>query len=218
MKLNLHKAQGFSLVEMAVVLVIVGLLIAGLAVPVTAQLDQRNYSDTQKELIALTDALIGFALSNFALNGKPHLPCPDSDNDGLENREVTGLCTNAQGNIPWATLALGKQDSWDQAYIYRVTPAFADSAIGFTLSTVRDIQILDGAGGNPLASNVPAVIVSKGKTGNGAGADETENTNGDAIFVSHNLSNAAGNEFDDLLAWVPASILFNRMVAADRLP
>lgn len=217
MKLTFHKVQGFSLVEMAVVLVIVGLLIAGLAVPVTAQLDQRNYSETQKELTALTDAVIGYALSNFAASGNPHLPCPDVDNDGLEDR-VAGLCSNAQGNIPWATLALGKQDSWDQAYIYRVTLAFADNVNGFTLLTVRDIQILDSAGGNLLASNVPAVVVSKGKSGNGAGADETENTNGDATFVSHTLSNVAGNEFDDLVVWVPASILFNRMVVAGRLP
>lgn len=218
MKLNLYKIQGFSLVEMAVVLVIIGMMIAGLTMPITAQLDQRNYSETQKELTALTEAVMGYTLSNFSPNGKPYLPCPDVDNDGLEDREVTGLCTNAQGSIPWATLALGKQDSWGAAYIYRVTQAFADSVNGFTLLSVRDIQILDSAGGNVLASNVPAVIVSKGKAGNGAGADEIENTDGDVAFVSHSLSNVAGDEFDDLVVWVPASILFNRMVSAGRLP
>lgn len=218
MNLNFHKTQGFSLVEMAVVLVIIGMLIGSLAVPITAQLDQRNYSQTQKEMVALTEAVMGYALSNFAANGKPYLPCPDVDNDGLEDRDGAGLCSSVNGTIPWATLALGRKDSWEVAYIYRVTQAFADKVNGFTLLSPRDIQILDGAGGAVLASNVPVVIVSKGKTGNGSGADETENTNGDVTFVSKSISNAAGNEFDDLVVWVPASILFNRMVAAGRLP
>lgn len=218
MEQHLHKIRGFSLVEMAVVLVIFGILIASLAVPVTTQLEQKNYSETQKELAALTEALIGYTLSNFDPNGKPYLPCPDVNNDGLEDRGGAGLCTNVQGTIPWVTLAQGRQDSWGAAYTYRVTQAFANSANGFSLTTPRDIQVLDAAAGNLLASNVPAVIVSKGKMGNGAGADETENSNGDATFVSRSVNNVAGNEFDDLVTWLPAPLLYSRMVSAGRLP
>lgn len=212
------KMRGFSLIEMAVVLVIVGLLVAGLALPITAQLDQRNYNETQKTLLDIREALVGYALSNSALDGRPHLPCPDTDNDGFENREGTGLCTSFEADVPWATLGLGQSDSWNNRYLYRLTSAYANSTVGFTLTTPRDMTILDAAGGNVLAISVPAVLLSKGKGGAGADADEQENSNGDAIFVSRTPSSEAGNEYDDLVVWLPATVLFNRMVAAGRLP
>lgn len=212
------KMQGFSLIEMAVVLVIVGLLVAGLVLPITAQMDQRNYNETQKTLLELREALIGYALSNSALDGGPHLPCPDTDNDGFENREGAGSCTSVEADVPWATLGLGQTDSWNNRYRYRVTSAYANSAAGFTLATPRDMSILDAAAGNVLAFNVPAVLLSKGKKGAGVDADEQENSDGDTIFVSRIPTNEAGNEFDDLVVWLPATILFNRMVAAGILP
>ncbi|HLD09715.1 MAG TPA: prepilin-type N-terminal cleavage/methylation domain-containing protein, partial [Methylophilaceae bacterium] len=57
-----HPSNGFTLVEMAVVLVIVGLLLAGLLMPLSAQLDQRNTTDTQKALAEIQQALIGYAI------------------------------------------------------------------------------------------------------------------------------------------------------------
>lgn len=220
MKNIVYKNRGFSLVEMAVVLVIVGLLVAGLAVPLTAQMEQRDYNETQKELSNLREALIGYALSNSASDGGPYFPCPDNTGDGLEDRLATGGCnvTPAQGNVPWATLGLGRLDSWNNQYFYRVTNAFANSNVGFTFTTARDISILEAAGGPMLASNVPAVLLSKGKGGVGAGIDEQENSDGNGDFVSHTPTSLAGNQFDDIVVWVPSSVLFSRMAAAGRLP
>jgi prepilin-type N-terminal cleavage/methylation domain-containing protein len=39
---------GFTLVEMAIVLVIVGLLLGGLLMPLSAQIEQRRIGETQK--------------------------------------------------------------------------------------------------------------------------------------------------------------------------
>lgn len=216
----MYANRGFSLIEMAVVLVIVGLLVAGLMVPLTAQMDQKSYNETQKELSNLREALVGYALSNTALDGRPYLPCPDNTGDGFEDRIAGGGCSvvPAQGNVPWATLGLGQLDSWNNRYFYRVTDAFANSSVGFTFTTLRDITILEAAGGNAIASNVPVVLLSKGKNGAGAGADEQENSNGNAFFVSHTPTSIAGNEFDDIVVWIPAAVLFNRMAAAGKLP
>lgn len=213
---NILKPQhGFTLIEMAIVLVIVGLLVAGLLLPLSAQIDQRNYNETQRELQDIRDALIGFALSNAATDGRPYLPCPDTNGDGFEDR-VGNACVNPPvGGLPWATLGLARQDRWGSAYLYRVTAAFANSAAGFNLATVRDIQVRNAAGGAVIAANVPAVIVSKGKTGAGAGADEQENSDGDTDFVDHTQ---VANTYDDAVAWLPTAILFNRMVMAGRLP
>ncbi|MDR0578461.1 MAG: prepilin-type cleavage/methylation domain-containing protein, partial [Candidatus Accumulibacter sp.] len=81
-----------------------------------------------------------------------------------------------------------------------------------------------------IANGLPAVIVSHGKNGAGAfnasggtnpppaGADEISNQNAGNDFVMHAPSTVAGNEFDDFVIWISRHILFNRMVAAGRLP
>lgn len=73
-----------------------------------------------------------------------------------------------------------------------------------------------------LTDKTPAIIYSMGKNGasGGAGADEAANLNGDAVFVSHDPTPAsfANGEFDDLVVWLSPNILFNRMIAAGRLP
>lgn len=95
-----------------------------------------------------------------------------------------------------------------------------------------------------LASNVVAVIISHGKNGYGAtGTDGTirpmppaanvdETSNADppgTIFLSRTKSSDSGTcsdsvvgqpycEFDDIVAWVSTYTLFNRMVAAGKLP
>lgn len=211
------KQRGFSLIEMAVVLVIVGLLVTGLLLPLSAQIDQRNYNETQRELSDIREALIGFSLSNAAANGSPYLPCPDTNGDGFEDR-LAGVCANAVAGLPWATLGLGRLDRWSNPYIYRVTLAFANSNNGFNLGTPRDIQVLDAAGGAVIAANLPAIVVSKGKAGAGAGASEVENSDGDNVFVDRTPTNAGANAYDDVVVWLPSAILFNRMVTAGRLP
>jgi prepilin-type N-terminal cleavage/methylation domain-containing protein len=213
-----RKQSGFSLIEMAVVLVIIGLLVTGLLLPLSAQIDQRNYNETEREMSEIRDALVGFALSNAAANGNPYLPCPDTDGDGFENR-VGSACVNPPvGGLPWATLGLGRIDRWGNAYIYRVTQAFADSNNGFNLGTPRDIEVRGAAAGPIIAANIPAIIVSKGKLGAGAGVDEVENSDGDVVFVDRTQTNAVGNAYDDAVVWLPTAILMNRMVAAGRLP
>lgn len=218
MKMHKTYRSGFSLVEMAVVLAIIGLLLAALLTPLSVQMEQSNYKQTQNELSELRDALIGYALVNVAADGKPYLPCPDTDSDGFENRNANGACAGPQADVPWATLGLGRQDSWNNRYMYRVAANFSNSSNGFSLNSVGQIRVLDAAGGKVIASSIPALLLSKGKNGAGASADEIENSNADDTFVSHTQVNLANNEFDDIVVWVPFAILFNRLVSAGRLP
>jgi prepilin-type N-terminal cleavage/methylation domain-containing protein len=86
---------------------------------------------------------------------------------------------------------------------------------------------------NVLTNTAVAVIYSlSGNAGRGGtGADERHNPNvidasnasyvaPDRVFVSHEPTpNGAPNgEFDDLVIWLSPHILFNRMIAAGRLP
>jgi type II secretory pathway pseudopilin PulG len=205
---------GFSLVEAAIVLFILALLAGSILVSLLAQVEQRYYDDTTRTMNDVRDALLGFAVVN------KRLPCPDTDADGVEN--ITGTaCTAAQGTLPWATLGIGQTDAWGRAFLYRITLTFANPSAVITLASTPDIRICAAAGCG-TTPNVVAVVVSRGKnqgTCSGACPDEDENSDGDATFVSRIRSQpGGGNEFDDVLVWIPASTLFSRMIAANLMP
>ena len=181
-------SKGFTLVEMAVVVVIMALILGSILVPLSTQVEQRQVVDTQRLLDDVKEALIGYALSQTP----PSLPCPDKTgpaglgtaNDGIEDRDPgTGLCVSVEGNVPWATLGLGAVDPWGNRYRYRVTQAFAarTPAVSFSLDTPGDILVcptstLCGPGQaltvQPIApSNINspvALILSHGPNGWGA--------------------------------------------------
>lgn len=73
-----------------------------------------------------------------------------------------------------------------------------------------------------LTDKAPAVLFSTGRNAStgGTGNDEAANLNGDAVFVSHQPTpnTAANGEFDDMVVWLSPNILYNRMIAAERLP
>ena len=237
----IRRTHGFSLVEMAVVLVIVGLMIGGLLTPLSMQMEQRRTGETQKAMEEAREALMGYALRNG------YLPCPaKSASNGMEDRSGAA-CTDGkrQGLLPWATLGVTKLDSWGHVYHYSVSPAFSNSQNLFSLQTRRDITIgTRDARGNMVAAteinDIPAVIVSHGKNGVGgvsdmgiasaspstssgvANADERINFAPAGIaFVARTPSDnpqAPGGQFDDQVLWVSPNILFNRMVNAGALP
>ncbi len=98
---------GFSLVEIAVVLVIIAVLTTIIAVPLTAQLDQQRVVETTKQLEGIKEAIHGFAVANG------RLPCPaiaTSTSTGIE--AFTGAaCTTNYGFVPAATLGLAPVDA-----------------------------------------------------------------------------------------------------------
>jgi prepilin-type N-terminal cleavage/methylation domain-containing protein len=87
---NPSVARGFTLVELAVVVLVVGLLIGSLLVPLSTQVDQRNATEAQRRLEDAREALIGYAIAN------QRFPCPASDtSNGQES-----FCTNAGPSSP----------------------------------------------------------------------------------------------------------------------
>jgi len=219
--MNQDKLQtGFTLVEMAVVLVIVGLLLSGLLIPITAQLDQRDYAKARSELQEIREALLGYAV----INGR--LPCPDITGDGIADSAPadcsTATTSTTGGNIPWIDLGIQPRDPWQQNYRYRVSGVFTATFNLATAATGNGILRVctDNTCGATFANNIPAIVYSAGKNGGTVpiSNDEVENNDNDKDFVSHDFSNATGAEFDDLVVWISPNVLMSKMVAANKLP
>jgi type II secretory pathway pseudopilin PulG len=211
---------GFTLIEVAIVLFVLALLGGAILVPLGVQVEQRQYDETTRTMNDVRDALLGFAVIN------KRLPCPtDSPLPNADGQErITGsACTSAQGYLPWTTLGVGAIDAWGQRFLYRVTPAFSNSSTPITLTSTADLKVCQAVGvGCPSVANIVAVVVSKGKNqGTCAGGcpDEVANFNNGPAFVSRiRQQPGSGNEFDDVLVWIPATTLFSRMIAANLLP
>lgn len=215
---------GFSLVELAIVLLIVALLLGGLLPTLSGQLDQQRRNNTRKQMDEISAALLGYAASQQP----PRLPCPASPAiaTGSANAGVSN-CTLTTGVVPWTTLGTSETDAWGQRFTYSVTSSVAGPfTTSFTLASTGNLDVLNKNGGANIATNVPAVIISHGPNGLGAwnslgaqitvstDADEAENSNSNTTFVGHEPSAT----FDDLVVWLSPNTLFNRMVAAGKLP
>lgn len=220
-----RKEAGFSLIEVAIVLVILGLIMGGMLMPLSAQVEKSRRSATTRQLEGQLEALLGFAITNG------RLPCPDINADGFEDPPGgAGGCTALSGEMPAFTLGVGRLDAWGRPFTYRVTNSFADdvdgtgcgtatAGISLELCSSGDIQIRDASGGAPVALGMPLVIVSHSNNwASSLSPDELENSDGDIIFVDRIYSGVAGAEYDDLVVWLTPNILKNRMVTAGRLP
>jgi prepilin-type N-terminal cleavage/methylation domain-containing protein len=104
--------NGFSLVEIAVVMVIISILLAVVAVPFATQIEQRRTEETQRQLETIKEALIGFAIASG------RLPCPaTAASNGAESfvpvtgSAANGNCQQFVGLLPAVTLGLSPVDS-----------------------------------------------------------------------------------------------------------
>jgi type II secretory pathway pseudopilin PulG len=233
-----HRMLGVTLIELSVVLLIVTLLLGSILVPLATQMEQRRLSDAEKQLAQIQDALIGYALAYG------YLPCPDKTtaagagtmNDGQEDVKTSGTvgeCQTQEGNLPWVTLGLANFDPWGNRYLYRVHSNFSPHPplAPPTMVVTSDLRVcrqrscatadqLTNTSDGPIA-----VVVSRGKNRGlcasaGTCQDENENTDGDIIFVSREVSGvgAASGEFDDVVIWLPRSLFLSRMVSGGKLP
>lgn len=139
------RMHGFTLTEMAVVLVIIALMTIGLITPLSTQRSIETRRETGKSLDTIREALLGFVITHG------RLPCPAASdiasnnvNAGVEAFNVSGCtCTGpnsgiasvggavcsanstVSGVVPWATLGLQETDAWGNRYTYLVTAAYA---------------------------------------------------------------------------------------------
>lgn len=233
---------GFSLTELAIVLLIVSLLAGGMMMPLSAQMDLRNTNDSKMQLDEIKEVLLGFA----AVNGR--LPCPDSDTDpaaagyGIEEASCTADAA-VEGFLPWKTLGVREFDAWGSSWQsavlprrghwrYRIERQYADAAtlrLRILLPGVSSCNNTDpfpddclkirNAAGVPLNADTERPVAIVFSTGANNQADG-ENASFEANKTGHPTYQASERSasFDDMMVWISRSSLANRMIAAGRLP
>ncbi|MBA4381285.1 MAG: hypothetical protein C0406_01855 [Sideroxydans sp.] len=225
--MNLHaRYSGFSLVEMSIVLVIVGLLLAGLLPTLSGQIENQRRTETTKQLNEIRDALFGFAI----ING--YLPCPTTTTNPSDTNYgiAPSSCTadpTSEGYIPWKTLGVTETDAWGikrttttSSWIgywrYRVDRSFAASGVTLSTTFSADQLAIKDSANNTITSTIErpiAIIYSTGPNLTVDGQNASfEGTSG--IYQSDTTSPT----FDDIAIWISRPQFFNRLVAAGKLP
>ena len=234
--------SGFTLIEIAVVLVIIGLLVGSFIGTFASRIDTTRRDNTKKELEEIKQVIMAYAFSQGAV---VYLPCPDIDvpPDGFENR-TAGICDagNAVGILPWGSLGMDRVDSWGNQYRYWVHADYSNNA-GFSIGSVDmgagDINTRQGNANQTIVTNAVAVVFSHGKNGLGGVSatginrpaipapgnghdDENENIDANFVFMSRTPTEegaaTTGGIFDDILVWINSYELKAKMVDVGMLP
>lgn len=202
-----RRVRGFTLAELAVVTLIIGLLLAGALYTLSAQTEQRNFDETRRRLTAARELLLAFAI----VNGR--LPCPaTSTSSGDEAPVGGGTCTAPGPYGGWLPArSIGFQivdtagyaiDAWGNRIRYAVSASALTGCLGtlphFTNATnlrtngitcqPNDLVVCRTATGiaattcgTALAvtnqNTVVAIVFSTGKNGQGGSAGIDEAAN-----------------------------------------
>ena len=183
-------AHGFTIAEMAVVVVIMGVIMAASIRLLGTQMENAALRETREKQQAIKAALIGH-LRHFKA-----LPCPDdSFAAGVPptGQAPAALCPTSYGVVPWLALGLPREavlDGWGNFFVYHVvsgtgflsnwtTPLAANAfnlleyeAVPPALSappTQLVVQERDASGAlQPITAAAVVVLVSHGKRDSGA--------------------------------------------------
>lgn len=200
------KQSGFSLIEMAIVLVILGFILGGVVGSLSTQRETQKRNETQKYLEEIRNAIMGYV----QINGR--LPCPASPTSQGRPVPTTGACTGNNSLIPYADLGIRGSivggvlnDAWQQPLRYRVTSvntwSYVTTPIGFTpvVANFRICSSLPCVAASTTATDVVFVLFSTGDPDSPSvnlGA-----TNTDFLYTTPTVA------ADDLFVWASRSEL-----------
>ncbi len=194
------RQRGFSLVELSIVILIMGLLLGGLMMPLSTQRENARVRDGVEQLETIREAIEGYALVNGAL------PCPATPASAGVAATAGSGCSRQHGFVPATTLDLHGQrnadnlllDPWGSPVRYSVTNSDSNTDGSWDFVTPGEMRAVtmpalqpdlvicsSAAGSSPtacagapetLASAAPFVIYSLGKDWASFGsADQQEN-------------------------------------------
>ncbi len=203
-----YSCHGFSLVEIAVTMVIIGLLAGGGTSLVKAMSDLKVRKETLAYLEQTRTALISY------VNNNGRLPWADTDGDGDEDS------SSGSGDIPYLDLVVKPADPNRRVLSYEMNPNLgtdrSTSCQALRAGLSGDPEVVD-VDGSTSPFSVAAVIVSAGAMD----ADGNGNVLDRVTVGAHRGNNASGNPnyirffntdtFDDFVAYIGEHELYGGM-------
>lgn len=229
-----HKpcATGFSLVEMAIVLLVLGVLAQATLAPLSALDATRRERAMQSELLRIREALLGHLLS-FG-----ELPCPQAA-DGAVQCPQRGL-------VPAASLRLdlprdergAALDPWGRPYRYAISHVddarqgtetspdwtSADTIVERGVRRLRGSLVVCQIATVPcpvratLADDLVFVVTSLGADDSIEGLQGLNQADRGRVFTRAPVSTVSHTAFDDGLLWLSRSEAVWWLLRAQRLP
>lgn len=219
-----RSARGFTLAELALVLLVLAILSAVLLVPLAGREEIRRRHLAEAALAEIRDALIGYAIVHH------RLPCPSIEPDpadpgyGLEGSDCE---LASEGYLPWRSLGVAARDPWGVERLvpgdpwtghwrYRVDPAFAAAATPIAIDTAPDKNIrLRDTSGNLMVDDkaLVAVIYSTGPNRSPDGDNASFESGAGPIYGGGPPTAL----FDDITGWLSHPLLVARLAAAGAL-
>ena len=203
---------GFTLIELAIVFVIIAALLSYTFMPLRAQLETANIKQATAKLAEIEEALYGFSIANG------RLPCPTiPGNNGIENPDTTvdhcagnAAITGYIGFVPVSTLGIKGEvncdgllvDPWGRPYMYSISNSNSSGNGDFVVfdgvrlgggptGVTPDLKVCNNLGINCTAASASystdeavAVIFSMGTRQRANSTDEDENAGEGAAMAS----------------------------------
>lgn len=218
-RVNLKSSHGYTLAEVAVVVIVIGLLAAISVGAYSKALGGKEVRTASATAESITGAVLAFA----RLNNR--LPCPDTDGDGREG-DAAGACPAGRevGYVPYESIGLDNPPTIERGVfgVYRNAGATADLVVpAATLSRSNFQRAL--IRGSALATS-PASISAAHVfiTGNNASTG-AENCASQRVFhpafvvvVPGSDKDGNGNNLDGIHAGLPGAGLC--IASSDRVP
>jgi prepilin-type N-terminal cleavage/methylation domain-containing protein len=201
----LIKKKGFTLIEMALVIMVIGIIVSA----VTSIVPEFIQSGKIKKTQAIVDKNIYAIEGWIAANGR--CPCPDTDGDGLENfidfgfgpdwSKLCGVDNIYEGGLPYRTLGLSSgQDSWGTALRYAVYDNSTKTSssdlcerLGRYVSRAYIDTMLHTVSGGVTLNQAYAVV--------SAGPDKDFDDNNTILNMKYEIPGKMGDpDYDDILS------------------
>jgi prepilin-type N-terminal cleavage/methylation domain-containing protein len=212
---NSNKNSGFTLIEIAIVMVVIGLLTGGGISIMRVMTERKVRNENSEYLQQAKEAILSFA----EINGR--LPWPDTDNNGTGTDNPCALNSTCTGFLPFADLNIAPNDAYQRAVKYEINnnPGSLGAVRGTTCGSLRAWppplgrrpQLIDI--GAPAPFTVAAVLVSGGPMdadGAGGAFDATaggNNITGNPGYIRSTPTTA----FDDVVVFIGGFELNSKM-------